>query len=305
LIAAGAAAAAQPAAPAEIHIPGERIVPESLTSARDGTVFIGSILAKTIFRVKPGADTAVAWIRPGTGGMQNILGVFSDDAANTLWACSASFGASPREAVPSELFAFNLKTGAVKGHYPFPTPGALCNDIAIGSDGVVYATDTNNMQVVRLKRGATGLEVWTPQGAFGPRGGVLDGISVLKKTMYVNTLSSSKLFAVPIRSDGKAGTAAEIRLDRPIYHPDGMRAFGADGVLVIESGGRGRLSRIRLNGPTGQVSTLKEGYPDGPVAVTVVGTTAYVLEGQFRLLQPAPGYEPHPFHAAAVEVGNP
>jgi sugar lactone lactonase YvrE len=307
MTAAVCASAAFAAAPTEIHIPGERIVPKSLTSSKDGTIYIGSIVARTIFRVKPGADTAAAWIQPGTGGLQNILGVFADDVANTLWACSVSFGASPSAATaaPSELFAFNLRSGAIKGRYPFPTPGAMCNDIAIGPDGSVFATDTNNMEIVRLKRGATVLEVWTPNHPFGSRGGVLDGISVLKKTVFVSTLSSGKVFSVPIAPDGRAGSVTQVKLDRAINHPDGMRAFGSDSVLIIEGGGAGRLSRIRFDAQGGKVTTLGEGFPDGPVAVTVVGDMAYVLEGQFKLLKPAPDQPARPFRATAVVVGKP
>jgi hypothetical protein len=56
------------------------------------------------------------------------------------------------------------------------------------------------------------------------------------------------------------------------------------------------------------VTTVKEGYPDGPVAVTVVGTTAYVLEGQLAAFMGRPGTEPpppKPFKATAVQVGKP
>src|SRR6185437_13172984 len=80
---------------------------------------------------------------------------------------------------PADLYAFDLKTGAYRAHYPFPTPGSFCNDIAIDATGNAYATDTNNMEVVRLKKDAQQLEVWAGKGGFGPKGGVLDGIAVL------------------------------------------------------------------------------------------------------------------------------
>ena len=307
------------AAPAEISIPGERIFPESLTSTSDGSVIIGSIVARTIFRAKPGAEHADPWIAPGTDGLQSIFGVFADNRSNTLWACSNPFGppfssAAAAQPPPAALFAFDLKTGSSRAHYPFPTAGAFCNDIAIGPDGTVYATDTNNMEVVRLKKGATGLERWAGDGAFGPKGGVLDGISVLGHTVLVNTLATSKLFSVPIKSDGGAGEVVELKLDRPIERPDGMRSFGKDGVLVVEGGAGGRLSRVRLHGADASVTTVKEGFPDGPVSVTVVGSTAYVLEGQLAILMrrtpdpasaPAPSPSPRPFHATSVDVGKP
>jgi sugar lactone lactonase YvrE len=307
----GAATLAQAAAPpAEIVIPGERIFPESLTSAPDGSVIIGSIGQHVIYRAKPGAATAETWIAANTEGISSVFGVFADPKSNTLWACSGTspFGPPPAGgAPPSNLYAFDLKTGAHKAHYVFPTPGSFCNDIAVDAAGNAYATDTNNMEVVRLKKGAQQLEVWMGNGSFGPKGGVLDGISVLGQRVLVNTLGTSKLFSIPIGADGKAGAVTEVMLDRPISRPDGMRSFGKDKVLIVEGGNGGRLSRITLNGDSGKVETVKEGYPDGPVAVTVVGTTAYVVEGQLAALmrRADPEAKTNPFHATAVEVGKP
>jgi len=305
---------AQAAAPPELIVPGERIFPESLTSAKDGTVIIGSIGTRQIFRVKPGAASAEVWISPGTDGMASIFGVFADDRSSTLYACSNAFGPPGGAATaPGTLYTFDLKTGAPKGHYPFPTSGALCNDIAVGPDGSAYATDTNNMEVVRLKKGATALEVWAGNGGFGPKGGVLDGIAILGNRVLAGTLFTSKLFSVPIQPDGSAGKVTEVNLDRGIDRPDGIRSFGKDTLLVVEGGSNGhpgRLSKVKLAGDTGTATEVKQGYPDGAVAVTVVGTTAYVLEGQLAALmgrpnQSGPAPDPKPFHATAVEVGKP
>ena len=304
-------AVAYAAAPAEIVISGEKIFPESLTSAKDGTVILGSVGARTIFRAKKDSGNAEAWIHPGTDGMLGIFGVFADDKSNTLYACSAQPFGPPGgpPPPPSALYTFDLKTGAPKGHYPLPTPGAFCNDIAVDSEGNAYASDTLNMQVVRLKKGAKELEVWAGADAgFGPKGGVLDGIAVLGKRVLVNTLVTSKIFSVPIGKDGKAGAVTEVKLDRATERPDGMRSFGKDSLLVVEGGSGGRLSRVTLSGDSGKVTAIKEGYPDGPVAVTVVGTTGYVLEGQLGAMRGPPGGTPapaNPFKATAVEVGKP
>lgn len=313
LVAALALPAARAALPPQITVSGERIFPESLTSTADGSVIIGSIGQRAIYRALPGAATAERWIAPGTDGMQSIFGVLADDRSGTLWACSNAFGppgGTPRP--PAALHAFDLKLGTPKGHYPFPTPGALCNDIVVDRDGTVYATDTNNMEVVRLARGAARLEVWAGHGAFGPRGGLVDGISILGRRVLVNTLATSRIYSVPIEPDGAAGTVVEVRLDGPLAHPDGMRRFGRDGLLVAQGGEGGRLSRVVLHGDRATVTTVKAGFPDGPVAVTVIGTTAYVLEGQLGKLMHPPareGSDPlmklDPFRATAVEVGKP
>ena len=303
-------------APSEIVIPGEKLATESLTSARDGTVYIGSVGTGQIFRAKPGAARAEPFIAPKTNGIGAVFGVFADDKANTLYACSGSFPPGPPPAgapppPPSALYAFDLKSGAAKGKWTMPTMGAFCNDIAVGRDGTAYATDTQNMQIARLKPGAKSLEVWAgADGAFGPSGGVLDGISVLGDTVLVNALRTNKIFAVPVGRDGKAGKVTEVKLDSAVEGPDGMRSFGKRALLVAEGGGGGKLGKIVLNDAltSGVHTVLKQGFPDGPVAVTVVGTNAYLLEGQLAALFAPPGSPPapvKPYKATAVPVGKP
>jgi sugar lactone lactonase YvrE len=203
------------------------------------------------------------------------------------------------------LHAYDLRTGRQKGRYVLPTSGAFCNDIATGPDGSVYATDSNNMQVVRLAPQGRRLQVWAGDGAFGSKGGTLDGISILDNRVYVNTLNTGRIFSILIDNDGRAGTISEVMLSRPIERPDGMRRFRRNSILLVESGGAGRLSRLDIHGDSGELSTLKEGFPDGPVSVAVVGTSAYVLEGQLKsLFGPAdPSAAAKPFHATAVAVG--
>jgi sugar lactone lactonase YvrE len=298
-----------PAAPAQVVIDGEKVFPESMTSSADGSVYFGSIGNKMIYRAAPGADKAEPFVQPGTDSVQSTFGVFADSKTNTLWACSNLLG--PPGGPPATLYAFDLKTGAAKGHYPFVTAGALCNDIATTADGTTFATDTNNMQVEVLKKGATALTVWVgADGSLGKKGGAVDGLSVLGNRVIINELVASKLFSVDINKDGSAGTPVEVTLDRPISRPDGMRTFGKSAVLIVEGGDGGKLEKVTFDGNNGKVELIKQGYPDGPVAVTVVGTTAYVCEGQLSAMMRRPGAAapaaaPKPFKATAVEVGKP
>jgi hypothetical protein len=312
MIATAPALAPAAAPPSEIVISGERVFPESLTSTSEGAVIFGSMGTRAIYRAPPGSPIAEAWIQPGTEGMHLIFGVFADDKSDTLYACSGGFSFGPpqpgQQPVVSTLYTFDLRTGAPKGHYPLPTANAACNDIAVGPDGTAYATDTQNMLIVRLVKGAKELEVWAGTGGeFGPSGDVLDGIAVLGDRVVVNALVTSKLFGVPIRKDGTAGTIAEIELDQPISRPDGMRSYGKRSLLVAESGNGGRLSRVDLTGNKGKVTVIREGFPDGAVSVTAVGASAYVLEGQLGLMMGRgdPNAKPKPFRAVAIPVGPP
>ena len=251
-------------------------------------VFFGSIGNKMIYRAAPGSDKAEPFVQPGTDGVQSTFGVYADSKTGTLWACSNLLG--PPGGPPATLYAFDLKTGAPKGHYPFVTAGGLCNDIATSADGTTLRHRHPEHAGRGAEEGRSALEVWAGgDGGLGPKGGAVDGISVVGNRLIVNELAASKLFSVDIGKDGAAGTPVEIKLDRPISRPDGMRTFGKSAVLIVEGGDGGKLEKVTFDGNNGKVELIKQGYPDGPVAVTVVGTTAYVCEGQLSAMMRRPG----------------
>lgn len=290
--------------PAEISIPGTGIFPESITSDADGAIYIGSIGQAQIYRVPPGGGVAEVFIAPGSGGIKQVFGVLADDAGGTLWACSNEVGRGPPGAGPpgqSSLHAFDLDSGAAKASYAF-APGGFCNDIAVAPNGDVYATDTNGMRVLKLSAGGNALEAWSPAEAFGPAGGVLDGIAVVSGRVIVNTLLTSKLFAVEIGADGRAGAVKELQLSAPLTLPDGMRAFGDNGLLSTD--GTGRIQHVAIDGDAATVTTVKEGL-EGVVAVTTANGTGYALEGQLEIFFTPSGTTPpeeKPYRAVAFPL---
>lgn len=301
---ADAAATAPANPPSEISIPGTGVFPESITSSSDGTLYIGSVGLAQIYRVAPGAATAEVFVQPGTGGMKQIFGVLADEASDTLWACSNDLGGGPPGASPpgpSALVSFELATGAAKASYALPA-GSMCNDIAVGPNGNVFATDTPGMRVLRLPVGGNALEVWSAAGAFGPDGGVLDGIAVVNGRVIVNTLVTSKLFAVELGADGKAGAVTELKLSAPLGGPDGMRTYGGDGVLVTYGGeGGGKIQHVTISGDSATVIDVRDAL-EGPVSVTAVGNTGYALEGQLGLMfNPGSGTE-KPYRAVVFQL---
>ncbi len=295
-------AQADMATPVDISIPGTGIFPESLTSSADGTVYVGSIGKARIYRVAPGKSVAEPFIAPGTGGINQIFGVFADDSTGTLWACSnvISGGQLGGASGPSALHSFDLKSGAPRASYPFPA-GGFCNDIAVGANGDVYASDTNGMQVLRLPKGGAALEPWSPKGAFGPSGGAVDGIAVVGGRVIVGTLLSSKLFAVEVGADGAAGQVTELKLSAPVTRPDGIRSWGKQ---LLSTDGTGKIQQVTIDGDMATVTTLKDGL-DGVVAVTVVGNTGYALEGQLGIMMAQPGTTApaeQPYRAVAFKL---
>jgi len=284
-------------APTEVTVHEDKPFPESLTSTPDGALIIGSVTKSEIFRAPKGAATAEVWIKPGTNGLQRILGVLADPKSGTLWVCSDKL--EPNGA-PSALKTFDLKTGVAKGSYDFPGPTALCNDIAIGPDGAAYATDTLANRIMRLKKGATALDVWAKDDQLA----FVDGIAFGDKdTIYVNTVSTGHLFRIPVEKDGAAGKIVPIKPSQPLTSPDGMRSLGKDEFLLIE--GAGRLDHVTIEGDGAKIDVLKDGF-NGPTAVTRVGNTAWVLEGKLNYMNDPKlkDKDPGPFKAYAVPFNS-
>jgi streptogramin lyase len=246
---------------------------ESVTSSQDGAVYFGSTAKGTIYRAAPGAPRAEAWIPAATAGLTNVLGVLADDRSNTLWVCQNNTGGRGGAPVVGQtaLRSFDLKSGAAKGTYPLPSNGGVCNDMVVASDGTVYATESFNNRIHRLRPGATALDVWIAD----PQLAGVDGIALLADgAVYVNTFFDGRLFRIPVNADGSAGALTPIETSMPLSRPDGLRTVGPH--TLIQAEGQGRVAELTITGTHAEVRVLRDGL-SGPTAVTVVGDTALVL----------------------------
>jgi hypothetical protein len=299
-IATGGVASAQ-TAPAPVP---DKSFPESLTSTKDGTLYAGSFNLGGVVKVKSGGKPE-QFIKPGTNGSRSVLGVLADEKSGTLYVCSndiTGFGVpGPGDAKGSWLKTFDLATGAPKGSFAFKDEKSLCNDIAVGSDGTAYISDSLNPVVYSLKPGGTALEAWSTDAALAPaKDGVgLDGIAVgADGNLYVTTFIPAKLFRIAVK-DGKAGVVTELKPSRAIDHADAMRAFG-DGFLLIE--GAGRLDKVTVKGDEATVETIKDGLAE-PVSVTQVGNTGWIAEGKLSyIIGENKGKDPGPFELKPVAL---
>ena len=271
------------AAPASIDLPGDRVFPENITSTRDGTLYVGSLGFGGIIRIKPGAAKAELWIKHGTFGSRSIFGVLADERSNTLWACSNDMSALGVVIASTEngsvLKGFDLKTGQGKVSAKLPGDHTFCNDIAIGPDGSAFVTNTAAPEILRLPPGKSQLEVWANDPLLAPPAGGsgLDGIAFGSDgNVYVDTYTAGDLFRVDV-VDGKAAKVTKLRPSRPLTLSDAIRPLGGNEFLIIE--GAGRLDRMRIQGDSAVIETLKDGYVV-PTGVTVIGHTAWISEGQ-------------------------
>jgi sugar lactone lactonase YvrE len=269
---------------APVGVP-DKSFPESLTSTKDGTLYVGSFNLGGVVKAAPGGK-AEQFIKPGTAGSRSVLGVLADEKSGTLYVCSndiTGFGVpGPGDTKGAWLKTFDLASGAPKGSFPLKDPKSLCNDIAVGGDGTAYITDSFTPIVYSLKPGGAVLDVWASDPLLAPaKDGVgLDGIAIgADGNLYVTTYIPAALFKIAVK-DGKAGAVTALKTSRPLDHADAMRAFG-DSFLLIE--GAGRLDKVTIRGDEAQIETIKDGFAE-PVSVTQVGDTAWVAEGKLSYI---------------------
>jgi len=279
---------------AEITFADARIFPESLTSTKNGDLYFGSLGQDAVYRAKSNESQATVWIKPKSNGLTTVLGVLADEKAGVLWVCTSASGG--RNGAPyvgeTALKAFNLKDASFKASYAFPGNG-LCNDIAVAKDGTVYAADTIQARVLRLKKGASALDVWAadPMLLAGA-----DGLALLADgNLYVNSVTQSTLLRIDVKKDGSAGAITKLETSRPLMGPDGMRSVGTRTLLLVEGG---RLDEVTINGNKAEIKVLKEGMT-GITAVTLAGNTAYVAEAKLNLRNDATK-DPGPFKAFGI-----
>ena len=256
---------------------------ESITSTSDGALFVGRLGEGGIGRVKPRSAKATVFVRPGASGSRSILGVFADEASNTLWACSNDLSASGGPATGgdtgSTLKGFDLKTGGGKRSVSLPGSHAFCNDITVDAKGSVYVTDSANPTILKLSPGTTTFEVFAQDPAFSPpQGGFgLDGIAFGSDgNLYVTTFTAGELIRVEVK-DGRAGRITTLSGTHQLEFPDALRALGDNNFLLIE--GSGRLDRVAIQGEAFAVTPIRGGFAT-PTSVTRIGSTAWVSEGQ-------------------------
>jgi sugar lactone lactonase YvrE len=284
----------------EITLPGTRVFPESVTSLKDGTLIVGSLGHGYILRIAPGKTEAEEWIKPGTGGLNSILGVLADEKDNLLWVCSNKFEATGEA---TAVKTFDLKTGAPKNSYPLSGAKAVCNDIAIAEDGTAYISDTEQAIIFMLKRGGTALE----EAAKDPLLAGADGLAFGDKTtLYVNSFTTNKFVRLDIGHDDKAKKVVELKTSRPLGRPDGMRTLGKDRLLMAENAGVMSIVTINAQKDTAQFQNLKEGLPETP-GVTATKGMAWVLEGKLNYMDDGDkkGQDPGSFKLYAVPIPKP
>ena len=155
------------------------------------------------------------------------------------------------------------------------------NDLAIGPDDVLYASDPN-------WKASTG-QLWriSPSGEvtrIAEDMGTTNGIEVSPdgKLLYVNESAQRNIWVFAIRADGTIG---EKRLLKkfPDHGFDGMRC-DVDGNLYVTRYGKGTVVKLSPAGKVLQEIDILGGKPSNICFGGPDGRTAYVTEVEHRRL---------------------
>lgn len=250
----------------EITIRDGKTQPENLTVTPDGHVITGSYTTPLISIVRKGTTSAETFVDLTNDGGGTSLGVLADTANGMLWACQLTSGADGRA---THLRGFDLKTGAAKLRWTLPSP-STCNDFTVAPDKALFVADTSG-KIYRLPAGASNADlVLDGQLVSG-----IDGIAFLNGALYYNSISSGKVYRVPLEASGKAGTPVEITLDQPLTGPDGMRAGG--NMLFVAEQRANRIVSLTFTDDSARVTVVKDGL-QRPTGVQPDGNTLWYAE---------------------------
>jgi sugar lactone lactonase YvrE len=268
-------------APPDIAINGSMVFPESITHDAAGNLYNGSVPG-IIYRTRPGSRTAEPFIVPsGQNGIKSLLGVFVNDARSLLWTCSnPNFFAQPPETGVSSLLAFDLASGSLSGRPPEGRSGpAACNDIAIDTDGTVWASETSGGRIFVLRPGANELELF----AKGEELVGIDGLAFAGDgTLYINNVRQHLFQRVERNVDGTYVGLTNVATPEPLNGPDGLRSLGGNRFIQAEGPG-GRVAILTVDGDAATMVPVTTGL-SGSVGVTAMDGVAYVTEGRIEYL---------------------
>jgi hypothetical protein len=235
----------------EITLDGD-FYPEGIASARDGTLYIGSVALNTVVRVPENSTTPEPFLAAGVA-LAGVIGMKVDDDRGLLWLCDSDPRDMPRTGA---VVGVSLDDGSEVVRHVLAAPDAdslFCNDLAIDDyNGDVWATESIAGIIYRIDAADVMIpdsaEIWMrgglaapPAGGFGPNGLVLAG-----STLFVANVGNGALFAVDTTSadpvaDARALTLSEgDRTGVSLCGPDGMLGVlgptdGTD-LIVVENG---------------------------------------------------------------------
>ncbi|HVZ36178.1 MAG TPA: hypothetical protein VG963_27310, partial [Polyangiaceae bacterium] len=222
--------------------------PEGITVTGADRLFVGSVATGAIYTVAPGDTTATQFIAAGTLPKSGVLGMSASKDGGLLWVCNTDTANGH-----GDIVGLGVGDGQVKATHPMPdsASGAFCNDITIGADGTLWATESFGGRIFRITTGDlpsnTPATVWLEAPALAqPSPGTfgVNGLALVSGQLLLVNSSSGKLLTIdPTLATPTPDDLHEIPLTEPgqtgtftMANPDGMTRVNDTEVLIVETG---------------------------------------------------------------------
>ena len=250
----------------QIALP-DNFFPEGITISLGQRMYVGSVANGSIYTVAPGAEEAVEFVAPNTLAKPAVLGMAVSADNGLLWVCNNDLAANP---VVSDIVGIGAGDRQVKATHALPPSavGAFCNDIVIGDNGTLWATESFGGRIFRIPPGElpnnTDANVWLqaselagPQGPAAQAFGV-NGIAFVAGKLFLVNSSRGQLLSIdPTLEQPSSGDLRVVALNeggtpgKLLINPDGITRVSDTELLVVENGflqeGGKRLARVILD----------------------------------------------------------
>jgi sugar lactone lactonase YvrE len=130
---------------------------------RTGDFYVASVRRRTLVRIARDGSTRELW-PSGANGIGAMLGVRVDPARRRIWATTSGIrhmaGFAPRDSAIAALLRVDARTGGIERRWDLPVVprGHVLGDLALGANGDVWLTDSNEPVLYRLHPGADTLD---------------------------------------------------------------------------------------------------------------------------------------------------
>jgi len=273
---------AAPTPPASITVSRGGFIPEGLEYDTNGHRFLtGSIAEGSVMVIGMDGTVTAAFKDPD---LVASVGIEVDEERDRLLVANSNNPFAKGGSGQAKLGVYRLSTGerlamvdlkAVVTNAP-ADPTYFANDVAVGSDGTAYVTDTRARLVYQVTPGyqATVLHRFDD---FAPNG------IVFHPAGYLLVVGGASMFKVPV---GNPDAATPVKLPEEIPGQDGA-VWMADGRLAIVSNSSNRVVTLKSTDDWASAQLAGQGgYGTQGTTAAVVGDDVYVVQPHFADADP-------------------
>jgi hypothetical protein len=189
---------------------------------RTGRLYVASVRHRVVAEVQTDGSSRELW-RRDRDDLAPALGVRVDTTRNALWVSTSGLrnvpGFHAADSAKAALLRIDLRTGAIVQRFDLPPApgGRVLGDLAVGPDGSVWMTDSQQPVLYRLRSGAATLDE-----IRGPLFHSLQGVAPTPdgRSLYIADYSLGIL-----RMDLATGSVVALA------NPDRGTTLGCDGII--------------------------------------------------------------------------